>query len=90
MHQGDQGSRGTLHKTGLYFMGICALICYPLDEVMLWGTCPLSVEVRDVLRASLLIANKFSDQFCYLFFTFVSMRFLDDSEQRLRVMLLRL
>ena len=38
MCQGDQGSRGTLHKTGLYFMGIYALICYSLDEVMLWGT----------------------------------------------------
>ena len=25
MYQGDQGSRGTLHKTGLYFMGIYVL-----------------------------------------------------------------
>ena len=39
MCQGVQGSRGTLHKTGLYFMGIYALICYSLDGVMLWGTC---------------------------------------------------
>ena len=46
MFQGDQGTRGTLHKTGLYFMCIYTLICYftYLNSPVFYGPTPIVPE----------------------------------------------
>ena len=46
MFQGDRGTRGTLHKTGLYFMCIYTLICYftYLNSPVFYGPTPIVPE----------------------------------------------